>query len=115
MHPYEKKDGDWRLTNEKDQIILKFLVGNTTNEKNLEVATTDDQTLLVIRYKKEEDESSSQASSPDLDVRLLMPPDYDSNKIRATKEPDGWLQIVIPKPKHERKMIPVSPVSSSSG
>ncbi|AQK78908.1 hypothetical protein ZEAMMB73_Zm00001d035363 [Zea mays] len=40
----EKNDGDWRLKDEKDQITLKFLVGETTSNDKLEVATTEDRT-----------------------------------------------------------------------
>lgn len=103
MHPREKSDGDWRLKEEADQITLKFMVGTETSTEELEVATTDDQTLLLIRYIKKEGKSSSSPASS-LDVRLLMPPGYDSNKMQVMKLYNGWLEISIPKPKKSKPM-----------
>jgi HSP20 family molecular chaperone IbpA len=108
VHPRAFDGSDWSLGEDKNRIILSLNVGESTTEEDLEVATTEDQTLLVIRYKKkEEDKSSSPASS--LDVRLLMPPGYDSNKMQGIMWNTGWLEISIPKPKHERKTIPITP------
>ncbi|CAD6258728.1 unnamed protein product [Miscanthus lutarioriparius] len=108
VHPRAFDGSDWSLGEEKNRIILSLNVGESTTEKDLEVATTEDQTLLVIRYNKE-DKSSSSSPASSLDVRLLMPPGYDSNKMQAIMWNTGWLEISIPKPKHERKTIPITP------
>ena len=50
MHPSPTSDGDnWRITEDKDHINLKFNVGESTRKDKLEVATAD-QVLLTVRY-----------------------------------------------------------------
>jgi HSP20 family molecular chaperone IbpA len=92
-----------------NRIVLSLNVGESTTDKDLEVATTEDQTLLVIRYNKKEEDKSSSSPASSLDVRLLMPPGYDSNKMQAILWNTGWLEISIPKPTHEPITIPITP------
>ncbi|KAJ1270693.1 hypothetical protein BS78_06G071200 [Paspalum vaginatum] len=105
VHPSPTSDGDnWRITEDKDHINLKFNVGESTGKDKLEVAT-EDQVLLVIRYKGD---SGDDSPASKLDVRLLMPLGYDGKKVKAAIVPGGWLQITIAKPKHETNPIPIT-------
>ncbi|WVZ85362.1 hypothetical protein U9M48_032299, partial [Paspalum notatum var. saurae] len=105
VHPSPTSDGDnWRITEDKDHINLKFNVGESTGKDKLEVAT-EDQVLLVIRYKGD---SGDDSPASKLDVRLLMPLGYDGKKVKAVLVPGGWLQITIAKPKHETNPIPIT-------
>ncbi|CAL4891411.1 unnamed protein product [Urochloa decumbens] len=103
VHPSVGDDNTWKIdAKHKDHITLEFKVGDKTNENNLEVTTTKDQALnfwLVIKYKGDGSDGSLATS---LDARLLMPPGYDGKKgMKAEILPDGWLHVVIAKPKQE--------------
>lgn len=106
MHPSPASDGDnWRITEDKDHINLKFNVGESTKKDKLEVAMTEDQVLLTVRYTGSHDEDSP---ASELDARLLMPLGYDGKKVKAAIMHGGWLQITIAKPKHETGKIEIS-------
>jgi hypothetical protein len=105
VHPSPTSDSDnWRITEDKDHINLKFNVGESTRKDKLEVATAD-QVLLTVRYTGSRDEDSL---ASELDARLLMPIGYDGKKVKAAIVPGGWLQITIAKPKHETDKIEIS-------
>ena len=75
MHPSPTSDGDnWRITEDKDHINLKFNVGESTRKDKLEVATAD-QVLLTVRYTGSRDEDTLQESqgSPSADLRPSGP------------------------------------------
>ncbi|KAG2564513.1 uncharacterized protein LOC120681970 [Panicum virgatum] len=107
VHPSVGDHGNWKMAEDKDHITLDFNVGRETEVSELEVATTRDQALLVIRYKGDSSDVNNPAAS--LDVRLLMPPGYDGNKVmKAEILSDGWLKIIIAKPKQEPTTIKVT-------
>nr|CAB3452397.1 unnamed protein product [Digitaria exilis] len=93
---------NWKILEEKDLIILGLEVGDLGKEK-LNVSTTD-HVLLVAKYTGDINEEPRASS---LDVRLLMPPGYDEKNVHATLS-KGWLNITIPKPKHEPNTIEIS-------
>ncbi|TKW29234.1 hypothetical protein SEVIR_3G382800v4 [Setaria viridis] len=96
----------WKINDDDDRITLEFDVGYKTEEGKLEVATTKDQALLIIRYTGDRGDDSPATS---LDARLLMPPGYDGNKVmKAEILPNGWLEVVIAKPKQEPVNIKVT-------
>ncbi|XP_066341121.1 uncharacterized protein [Miscanthus floridulus] len=96
---------NWRIWEDKDKdlIILELEVGELAQDK-LEVSTTD-HVLLVVKYKVDINDEWRASS---LDVRLLMPPGYDEKNVGAMMLSKGWLQITIPKPKHEPNKIQIS-------
>ena len=80
---------------DEDLVILKLRVGESAKGK-VEVVTTTDQTHLVIKYTGDINDET-QASK--LNVPLALPPGYDGSKVQA-RWFDGWLVILIAKPKH---------------
>ncbi|CAN6334592.1 unnamed protein product [Urochloa humidicola] len=97
VHPKSGRYGDWKINDDEERITLEFDVGEETKEDNLLVTTTEDHALLVIKYKGDGKDNSLATK---LDARLLMPPGYDDKKVmRAEILPNGWLEIVIAKPK----------------
>ncbi|CAL4898370.1 unnamed protein product [Urochloa decumbens] len=110
VHPKVGHYGDWKINEDKDRITLAFMVGDKTKVDNLEVTATRDQVLnlwlLVIRYNSNGSDGSLATS---LDANLVMPPGYDDkNVMTAEILPDGWLDIIIAKPKQEPKNIKVT-------
>ncbi|RCV19206.1 hypothetical protein SETIT_3G365600v2 [Setaria italica] len=102
--PKVGQHGHWKINDDDDRITLEFNVGDKTEEGNLEVATTKDQALLVIRYTGDRSDDSPATS---LDARLLMPP--GCNKVmKAEILPNGWLEVIIAKPKQEPVNIKVT-------
>ena len=86
---------DWNVMGDEDLVILKLRVGEVAKDK-VEVGTTTDQTHLVIKYTGDINDET-QASK--LNVPLALPPGYDGSKVQA-RWFDGWLVILIAKPKH---------------
>ncbi|CAL4898373.1 unnamed protein product [Urochloa decumbens] len=109
VHPSSGIQGKWKTTDDEDRIILEFNVGEGTKEGELSVTTTKDQALtvwLVIRYKGDRSDGSLVTS---LDAHLQMPPGYDKNNVmKAEILSNGWLQIIINKPKPQTDDIKVT-------
>ncbi|CAN6334589.1 unnamed protein product [Urochloa humidicola] len=100
LYPSVGEYDTWRINENKDHIVLGFNVGKDTKEDKLEVRTTKDHGVLwlVIKYKQGDGSDNSPASS--LNVRLEMPRGYtEDNVMQAEILRDGWLQIIIEKPK----------------
>nr|CAB3452296.1 unnamed protein product [Digitaria exilis] len=95
-------NGSWRITEDKDRINLWFYVEQSTSKDKLEVGTEDG--VLLIRYIGD---SSDDNPASLLDVRLLMPPGYDGQKVEAELE-FGSLQVTIAKPRRGFNEIPIS-------
>ncbi|CAN6343505.1 unnamed protein product [Urochloa humidicola] len=100
LHPSVGEYDNWRINENKDHIVLGFNVGKDTEEEKLEVRTTKDhgELWLVIKYNGDGSDDNSPASS--LNTRLQMPRGYvEDNVMQAEILRDGWLQIIIEKPK----------------
>ncbi|KAF8772429.1 hypothetical protein HU200_005755 [Digitaria exilis] len=95
-------NGSWRITEDKDRINLWFYVEQSMSKDKLEVGTEDG--VLLIRYIGD---SSDDNPASLLDVRLLMPPGYDGQKVEAELE-FGSLQVTIAKPRRGFNEIPIS-------
>ncbi|CAL4905666.1 unnamed protein product [Urochloa decumbens] len=112
VHPSGGEEGKWRISENNERITLYFNVGEETMAGNLEVAVTKDQALLVIKYKGD---GKDKSLATKLDARLLMPPGYDSKKVmKAEILRDGWLEIMIAKPKQEPP-VPVTKQNTTQG
>ncbi|CAN6329581.1 unnamed protein product [Urochloa humidicola] len=102
VHPSIGDHRSWKIYDDMDHITLMFNVGKGTEEKNLEVKTVEDPALalwLHIRYKGEVKDNSLATK---LDIRLQMPPGYGDKNVMTTELlPDGFLLIIITKPKKD--------------
>ncbi|CAD6269050.1 unnamed protein product [Miscanthus lutarioriparius] len=91
---------NWSIMGDKDVIILKLSVGESPPKEKFKVETAPDQAGLVIRYTDDDNPASS------TNVPLTMPRGYDGKKVQA-KWFQGWLLVIIAKPKHDPNPIPV--------
>lgn len=98
--------GNWSITEDTDHITVKLNVGELDKDK-LEVSTIHEgQGLLAIKYTGD---SNNETQVSSLDVRLLMPPGYDVNKVKASIMPNGnWLEVTIARPNLKPTKIPIS-------
>lgn len=100
--------GSWSITEDTDHITVKLNVGDLGRDKDkLEVSTIPQgQGLLVIKYTGDSKDETPVSS---MDVRLLMPPGYDVNKVKASIMPNGnWLEVTIARPQLEPTKIPIN-------
>ena len=93
---------DWNVMGDEDLVILKLRVGESAKGK-VEVVTTTDQTHLVIKYTGDTNDNTEASK---LNVPLALPPGYDGSKVQP-RWFDGWLVILIAKPKHGPKKIDI--------
>ncbi|CAN6356680.1 unnamed protein product [Urochloa humidicola] len=102
LHPSVGEYDNWRINENKDHIVLGFNVGKDTKEDKLEVRTTKDheELWLVIKYKQGDGSDNDNSPASSLNARLQMPRGYvEDNVMQAEILRDGWLQIIIEKPK----------------
>ncbi|CAN6334598.1 unnamed protein product [Urochloa humidicola] len=109
VHPSIGDHRSWKIYDDMDHITLMFNVGKGTEEKNLEVKTIEDPALVLwlhIRYKGDGKDNSLATK---LDTRLQMPPGYGDKNVMTTELlPDGFLLIIITKPKKDDFTKPVT-------
>ncbi|OEL19274.1 hypothetical protein BAE44_0019707 [Dichanthelium oligosanthes] len=87
---------NWSITEDNTHVTLKFNVGDKTSQDKLSVTTTEDLVHLVIKYTGDPKDDSP---ASEMDVRLLMPYGYDCKQVTASIGHDGWLHVIITKPK----------------
>ena len=106
MHPkfpeFSPPKNNWKITEDADRINLWFKV-DETNKNDLEVATKGN--LLLIRYKGKTDDTTAPASK--LDVRLLLPSNYENPEKVEAELTFGSLLVTVTKPKLEPKLITI--------